>query len=113
MILTEEEAKMKRCNNPSRDDYRCDASDCMHWRWAEGKYEYVGTNTLQKNEDGEIAPSGEPPMPDGKGWEEYDRYETSYGRNWKHGNSLSIEWRREKPNRYGYCGLSGRPEFDK
>jgi hypothetical protein len=37
MLLTEEEAKAKRCCGPT---CFCIASECMAWQWTDGEYEF-------------------------------------------------------------------------
>lgn len=66
---------------------QCIGSKCMHWRWAESAEQTVKT-------------TGYPPG--GEGWQE-----TAISSD----EGPMKSWRRQRPNRGGYCGLSGRPEY--
>ena len=89
MILTDEEAPVKRCCGPKecgikRDGNRwCIGSACMAWRWAEpAKRTYrVWKDTGKRVDPGTTAPI------------EAVRYEQE-----------------ENLSRAGYCGLAGKPE---
>ena len=111
MTLTEDEARKKwcpfvragneaGCNRSvlNAEGYldKCIASECMAWRWAAQSYEYKTTEAVW-HEGGlgiEIVP------PAGDGWEQIDEGIIDFHH---------IPWRRPKPIRHGYCGLSGNP----
>ena len=93
MLLTEDQAKDKRCCGPDDCGVRrplqsieryCIGSACMAWRLAGLEYEYV---------DAEGA-AGPPP---GEGWVFGPRE-----------HSARSAWKRQRPRR-GYCGLAGQP----
>lgn len=100
MLLTEGEAREKRCcgpsgcgdyGNPSPDgslQRYCAASACMAWSWA--PLEYERDNNIPRDRP-----------PEGDGWRWVERY--SEGGGWDYSG-----WQRAKP-RLGGCGLAGEP----
>jgi hypothetical protein len=103
MLVTDEEARTKRCCGPEgcgrhlpsasagetigglgrHTERFCIGSDCMAWEWGEPEYECV-----------KAAP-GEPP-PYGEGWERIGEYSHPTG------TLQYTSWRRPLPSR-GYC----------
>lgn len=96
MIVTEEEAKTKHCQETFNRggiyddrDRTCLGSACMAWRW-NGPIEY---------EYGAALPIDT--IPADPGWAIYDTFfEADQKKN---------RWRRMTPNRRGYCGKVGKP----
>lgn len=98
MMLTEDEAKTKWCPMVRHDmdggfnrfhsdgtapaSATCIGSACMMWRWNEYTDQYRHYR------------HSEPP--EGEGWER---------------TAHPGQWRRKNPNRGGFCGLAGKPEY--
>lgn len=115
MLLTEEEAKTKRCQESFGDGWtvpdgrmvspqefmraviaspsHCIGSGCMAWHWNEPQpYEY-----------GKDFAKGH--VPADPGWEAYDTYTVIEG----NGIVTYERWRRAKPGRVGFCGKANHP----
>ena len=99
---------------------RCIASDCMAWRWADRKYEYVRTLNLTDDQEKMAErikthpserlvwrrPEGEPLPPPGEGWVPAGDIEKARG---YVDGVFDRRWKRPRPNQRGYCGLAGKP----
>jgi len=99
MLLTEEEAKTKRCQESfgpgagSQYPYHCIGSGCMAWRWGEPRsYEY-----------GKDFEEGHKPAD--PGWEAYESYSIVE----RAGVVKFNKWRRPLPGRKGFCGKACQP----
>jgi hypothetical protein len=117
MLLTEEEAKNKRCQEsfgPPSDPFpngvaysvsvaafmspsNCLGSACMAWQWG-------GPREYEYGKDFEVGHAPADP-----GWETYETYHVVEGSSVVKFN----KWRRLLPGRKGYCGKAGRPQFSR
>ena len=98
----------------------CIASDCMAWRWADPRYEYIRTLNLTDDQERMAErikthptermvwkrPDGEPLPPPGEGWTPAGDMEKARG---YVDGVFDRRWKRPRPNQRGYCGLAGKP----
>lgn len=89
----------------------CIASKCMAWDWRESGHEFTETDNLTEDAEGNPVPAGEPPRPEGEGWEPYgEPHGKTYHRRAKAKLPRASEqvWRRKVSDPKGLCARLSR-----